>query len=90
MWVCEPHLVATDLTYLGFALSLMSKILMPSQPLTTSPGRLSHESSARGSSTERNSRFPVTEMSFWPPGQSTRETTFGRVGSLTSWIVNPS
>ena len=88
--MCEPHSVATDLTYLGFALSLMSKIRMPSQPSGRRRAGSRRPSSERGSSTDRNSRFPATETSFCPPGQSTRLTTFGLVGSLMSWMVKPS
>lgn len=86
VWVWEPQAVSTDLMYLGFFLSLMSKILMPSHEDFSVAGceTLLQESSLREESVERKSRSPETEMSFWPPGQSTRLTVFGALGSSMS------
>ena len=60
MWVCEPQAVSTDLMYFGFALSLMSKILMPSHDAFSVAGcvALLQESSLREESVERKSRSP--------------------------------
>ncbi|MFD0661258.1 hypothetical protein ACFQZ3_31790 [Thermocatellispora tengchongensis] len=90
--MCEPQAVATEETYFGCALSLMSKIRMPSQAFSPKPwaGLLAQVSSVRGSSMDRKSRLPLTEMSFWPPGHSVRLTVTGLVGSLMSWMVKPS
>ena len=82
MW--EPQAVSTEATYFGFAMSLMSKIFMPSQDSLTEAGCvvLAHESSLREESVERKRRSPETEMSFWEPGQRTWATVFGLFGSL--------
>ena len=47
------------------------------------------ESSLREESVDRNSRFPLTEMSFWDPGQRTWLTTLGLAGLLMSYTVKP-
>ena len=84
--MCDPHLVSTDLMYRGFFLSLMSKILMPSQEsgLDAVRGTLLHESLLRPWSVDRNNRSPWTVMSFCWPLQSTWDTIFGDFGFLTS------
>ncbi len=58
--VCEPQLVSTDLMYLGLALSLMSKILTPSQDslIVALWPVLLHESLLRELSTALKSRLP--------------------------------
>lgn len=82
VWVCEPQAVSTDLMYLGFFLSLMSKILMPSHEDFSVAGceTLLQESSLREESVERNSRSPETETSFCPPGHRTVVTVLGAFG----------
>lgn len=89
MWVWEPHSVRTADTNMGWALSVMSKIRMPSQPVPRS-SPLSHSGPTRAASIDRNSRFPLTEMSFCSPGQSTRLTAVGLVGSEMSNTLKPS
>lgn len=82
MWVCEPQEVSTAATYLGCALSLMSKTFMPSQEDFSVAGCavLLQELSLREESVERKSRFPETETSFCDPGQRTWLTVLGAVG----------
>src|SRR5262245_59317963 len=84
--VCEPHAVSTDLMYRGARLSLMSKILMPSQYgwVPSFWGVDAHESLLRRESVDRKSRLPVTEMSFCEPGHSTWLRIFVLVGRLMS------
>ena len=84
--VCEPQAVSTDLMYRGARLSLMSKILMPSQyGLVPSFWATElQESSLRRESVDRKSRLPMTEMSFCEPGHSTWLTIFVFFGFLMS------
>src|SRR5688572_16010736 len=69
----------------------MSKILMPSHDSLIVAGwfTLLHESFVRDESVDRTSRFPYTEMSFWPPGHSTRLTRRGSRGRLMSKTAKP-
>ena len=86
MWVCEPHLVSTDLMYFGFATSETSKILMPSHEsgLLTDWVVLAQLSSEREESVDRNTRSPRTLMSFCEPGQFTCASVTGADGSEMS------
>jgi len=84
--VCEPQEVSTDLMYRGAVLSLMSKILMPSQYdwVPSFWATDEQESSLRRASVDRKSRLPVTVMSFWAPGHRTWLTAFVCFGLLMS------
>ena len=86
MWVCEPHLVSTDLMYFGAVTSETSKILMPSHEagLFTDWLTLLQLSSEREESVDRNTRSPRTLMSFCDPGQSTCASVTGAEGSEMS------
>ncbi len=90
--MCEPQAVSTAATYFGFALSLMSKIFMPSHDDFSVAGceMLLQELSLREESVDRKSRFPETEMSFCEPGHSTWATVFGAFGLLMSKMRKPS
>lgn len=90
--MCEPQAVSTAATYLGFALSLMSKTFMPSQEDFSVTGCvvLLQLLSLREESVDRNSRSPETEMSFCEPGQSTWATVLGDFGLLMSKTRKPS
>ena len=90
MW--EPQAVSTAATYFGFALSLMSKIFMPSHDDFSVAGCvvLLQLLSLREESVDRNSRLPETETSFCEPGHSTWATVLGAFGLPMSKIRKPS
>src|SRR6476659_848627 len=82
-WVCEPRQVCTLPTFLGCAMSLMSKIRSPrSRSLLTVSGTPSVPQSSRpvSPSPETNSRFLYTDTSLWDAGHTYASSSRGLAG----------
>src|SRR5215472_14335346 len=90
--VCEPRHVCTAATCFGFVMSLMSKMHTPRNrsTLTTSVTPCVPQSiRPRVCSTDMNSRWPYTDMSPWPPGQTTDDSSRGFFGVSMSYVLKP-
>ena len=86
VWVCDPRQVCTAATCRGMRMSEMSKMRTPRNrcSLTGSATPCRPQSRRpRVCSTDMMSRLPTTEMSPWPPGQTTELTRVGEAGTST-------
>lgn len=93
VFVCEPQSVGTDATRRGLCASVTSKMRIPSNAVGSvgsGVSWLSHPGEVCGRSTERKSRWPQTETSFWGPWQWTSATTTGAPGLEMSITRKPS
>ena len=83
VWVCEPRQVWTAATCFGLLMSLMSKMRTPRNrsglDVSVTPW-VPQSTRPRVCSTDMKSRLPWTDMSPWPPGQTTDASSRGFFG----------
>ena len=83
--VCEPRHVCTVAICTGAAMLLMSKMRTPRNRVVALAAGVNVQSIfPRVSSTDMKSRSPQTDMSPWPPGQTTDVFSVGEAGFVKS------
>ena len=83
--VCEPRHVCTAAICTGAAMLLTSKMRTPRKRVSAVAAGVEVQSIfPRVSSTDMKSRLPHTDMSPWPPGQTTDVLSVGEAGFVRS------